>query len=222
MDARGRGHRHLELHRPVSVCLSVRCQAISTSRCGFPALRTSTVEQGWPHDPRDARGGFSPCRHDDDRGSHCVLPASYDDCGIDSLDHSITGLAIPYWVRLVRQGDVFTGYRSQDGVTWSQVDSSTMTLPSSVYVGLAVTSHNPSQLATASIHEPLDEGTAVAARRRVLFLPRGSTAISVVPRRPARRRRRAALSPWREPEPTSTELPISSSLSISLFKETSR
>ena len=41
------------------------------------------------------------------------VPASHDDCGIDDVARRVTSLAIPYWVRLVRQGNVFTGYRSQ-------------------------------------------------------------------------------------------------------------
>jgi regulation of enolase protein 1 (concanavalin A-like superfamily) len=68
--------------------------------------------------------------------------------GAGAVSTKVTGLAFPYWVRLVRKGNLFTGYRSADGVTWSAVDSLTLTLSSSVYVGLAVTSHNPSQLAT--------------------------------------------------------------------------
>jgi regulation of enolase protein 1 (concanavalin A-like superfamily) len=61
---------------------------------------------------------------------------------------TVPGMTFPYWVRLVRQGNVFTGYRSPNGTTWSAVGSLTLSLSSSTYVGLAVTSHNPSQLAT--------------------------------------------------------------------------
>ena len=47
-------------------------------------------------------------------------------------------------------GNTFTGYRSSDGSTWTQVGSTT-TLPmnSTVYVGLAVTSHNSSLTCTS-------------------------------------------------------------------------
>jgi regulation of enolase protein 1 (concanavalin A-like superfamily) len=57
--------------------------------------------------------------------------------------------ALPRWIRLVRAGNVFTGYESSNGATWSQVGSVTLALPASLYVGLAVTSHNDGMLTTA-------------------------------------------------------------------------
>jgi regulation of enolase protein 1 (concanavalin A-like superfamily) len=62
-----------------------------------------------------------------------------------------SGLSAPRWVRLVRSGNTFTGSVSSDGVTWSQVGSSTITMTSSVYVGLIVTSHSNSALCTTTI-----------------------------------------------------------------------
>ncbi|MDB6110083.1 MAG: hypothetical protein JWR69_1833, partial [Pedosphaera sp.] len=56
----------------------------------------------------------------------------------------------PYWVKLVRSGNTFTGYRSVDGVNWVQVGSDTITMSANVYVGLAVTAHNNSALNTSS------------------------------------------------------------------------
>jgi fibronectin type 3 domain-containing protein/regulation of enolase protein 1 (concanavalin A-like superfamily) len=62
-----------------------------------------------------------------------------------------TGLNAPYWVKLVRSGNAFTGYRSADGVTWTQQGTVTFTMTAStVYVGLALTSHNNSSLGTAT------------------------------------------------------------------------
>lgn len=49
----------------------------------------------------------------------------------------------PYWVRLVRQGNTFTGYQSPDGVTWTQAGTpTTIVMSSEVQVGLAVTSYS--------------------------------------------------------------------------------
>jgi hypothetical protein len=62
----------------------------------------------------------------------------------------VFGLTAPYWVRLVRAGNTFTGYVSADGVSWTQVGSVSVTMPSSVMEGLAVTSHNNSQLNTST------------------------------------------------------------------------
>jgi regulation of enolase protein 1 (concanavalin A-like superfamily) len=60
------------------------------------------------------------------------------------------GLSAPYWVKLVRSGNTFTGYRSPNGVTWTPQGTNTFTMASTVYVGLALTSHNTSSLGTAT------------------------------------------------------------------------
>jgi hypothetical protein len=64
-----------------------------------------------------------------------------------------TGLSAPYWVMLVRSGDTFTGYRSADGTNWTQQGSTTITMASSMLIGLAVTSHDSSSLCTATFDE---------------------------------------------------------------------
>jgi regulation of enolase protein 1 (concanavalin A-like superfamily) len=56
------------------------------------------------------------------------------------------GLSAPYWVRLVRNGNTFTGYRSPNGTTWTQQGTTTISMGSTVYVGLALTSHNSASL----------------------------------------------------------------------------
>jgi regulation of enolase protein 1 (concanavalin A-like superfamily) len=58
--------------------------------------------------------------------------------------------APPGWVRLVREGNLFSAYRSTDGTTWSLIGTDTIAMASTVYVGLAVTSHNTTATATAS------------------------------------------------------------------------
>jgi len=61
-----------------------------------------------------------------------------------------TGFAAPYWLKLVRSGNTFTGYRSPDGVTWTKQGATTITMGASVCVGLAVDSHNTSALNTST------------------------------------------------------------------------
>lgn len=62
--------------------------------------------------------------------------------GASSIGTASAGTA-PYWVKLVRKGNSFTGYKSADGATWTQVGSAiTISMPSSVLVGLAVTACN--------------------------------------------------------------------------------
>lgn len=54
------------------------------------------------------------------------------------------------WVRITRSGTVFTSYTSADGVTWTQAGTATITMASTVNVGLAVCSHNNAALSTAT------------------------------------------------------------------------
>ena len=58
--------------------------------------------------------------------------------------------AAPGWVRVVREGNLFSAYQSQDGSQWTLVGSDTVSMPATIYVGLAVTSHNPAATATAT------------------------------------------------------------------------
>jgi fibronectin type 3 domain-containing protein len=64
---------------------------------------------------------------------------------------SVSGLHVPYWVRLVRSGNTFTSYRSADGVTWTNVGSVTITMASNVYIGILVCSHVNAVLCTTTI-----------------------------------------------------------------------
>jgi hypothetical protein len=57
--------------------------------------------------------------------------------------------AYPYWIRISRVGTTVTTYRSVDGTTWTTVGTQTISLGTSVYVGLAVTSKVNATAATA-------------------------------------------------------------------------
>ncbi|MGE0446190.1 MAG: phospholipase D-like domain-containing protein [Vicinamibacterales bacterium] len=56
----------------------------------------------------------------------------------------------PYWVRIVRSGNAISAYQSANGTSWALVDTATISLPGTVLVGLAVTSHADGSLATAT------------------------------------------------------------------------
>jgi regulation of enolase protein 1 (concanavalin A-like superfamily) len=58
--------------------------------------------------------------------------------------------AAPYWVKLERLGSTFNAYASADGASWTLVGSDAISMASTVYVGLAVTSHNTSAAASAT------------------------------------------------------------------------
>ncbi len=58
-----------------------------------------------------------------------------------SLSSQGNSLAAPYWVRITRRGNVFTGYHSVDGVTWTQQGAETIAMSQAAHIGLCVTSH---------------------------------------------------------------------------------
>ncbi len=55
------------------------------------------------------------------------------------------------WLRLNRVGNVFTGFASYDGQTWTQLGSDTITMPSQVYLGFPVSSHSTNSVTTAQV-----------------------------------------------------------------------
>ena len=73
--------------------------------------------------------------------------------GWEFLDRQVTngattsvqgaGAAAPYWVRLTRVGNLVTAERSVDGVTWVG-STKTIAMAPTIYIGLAVSSHNNS------------------------------------------------------------------------------
>lgn len=62
-----------------------------------------------------------------------------------------TGPVAPYWVKLVRSGSTFTAYTSLDGSNWTELGLATITMATDATEGLAVCSHNNSELSTATI-----------------------------------------------------------------------
>jgi parallel beta-helix repeat protein len=83
-------------------------------------------------------------------------PANYTANCLSAQDWSELGF--PCWIKLERKGDQFTGYHSADGIQWIRQSSpdadaspnpQTIPMPSSVYIGLALTSHAASVMTTA-------------------------------------------------------------------------
>ncbi|MEZ4830205.1 MAG: PKD domain-containing protein [Bacteroidia bacterium] len=73
-----------------------------------------------------------------------------------------TPIPIPYWVKLVRQDNMFRGYASSDGITWLLIDQAEIPMTTDIFVGIAVTSHDDN-LVTTSIVENVTfttEGTS--------------------------------------------------------------
>ncbi len=57
-------------------------------------------------------------------------------------------MELPWWVKLTRVGNTFTGYSSPDGKDWTERGSETITMTADVYIGLGVTSHVDDTLTT--------------------------------------------------------------------------
>ena len=77
-----------------------------------------------------------------------------------SVSTSGTFAAAPRWVKLSRSGNTISAYESADGTTWNSVGSNTFSMPSTVYVGLAVSSHVSGTTATATFDSVSTGGSA--------------------------------------------------------------
>jgi regulation of enolase protein 1 (concanavalin A-like superfamily)/chitodextrinase len=86
----------------------------------------------------------------------------------------------PYWVRVVRAGNVFSGYASVDGVTWKLISTATITMASQVFMGMEVCSHNNGTLgAVVFDNVTVSSGTAPPADTQPPTVPSGLTATNV-------------------------------------------
>jgi hypothetical protein len=75
-------------------------------------------------------------------------------------DESAGVVAPPYWVKIQRTGDTFSGHVSPDGKEWTQwYTTSAPGIPPSIYIGYAVTSEVGGKLVTAAF----DRGPVTAS-----------------------------------------------------------
>jgi hypothetical protein len=66
-----------------------------------------------------------------------------------TTSQTMPNITAPYWVKLVRTGNQFAGYVSRLGRQWTLIGQTTLDMPNSVYVGLAVTARKRTRLNTA-------------------------------------------------------------------------
>ena len=104
-----------------------------------------------------------------------------------AANNNTAAVATPYWVRLVRLGNTFIGYRSSNGVSWSRQTSITIAMGTTVYVGLNVCSHNNNALNTAVIDNVTvsQPAVAVAASANPNPVTGNTTTLSVLGSDPA-------------------------------------
>jgi PKD repeat protein len=74
---------------------------------------------------------------------------------------SQASVVAPYWVKIERSGNVFRSFSSPDGITWTKVDTTVISMVPNVYIGLCVTSHNTSILTTVTFDNVTVNGAVV-------------------------------------------------------------
>jgi peptidoglycan/xylan/chitin deacetylase (PgdA/CDA1 family) len=94
---------------------------------------------------------------------------------------AMANVAPPYWVKVVRSANTFTGYVSKDGVTWARVGSSTFAMASSVYVGLVVTSHINTTLCSSTMDGVSVTGAVPASPVISITAPANGTSYDTAP-----------------------------------------
>ncbi len=108
--------------------------------------------------------------------------------GSSSSTNSAAQSFAPKWLKLSRAGNVFTGFTSTDGVTWTQFGQTTVTMNSQVQIGLFATAVNNSKLNESSLDSVSVTGTlgtvaptynSLAAPTGVCVTPDASTGLTV-------------------------------------------
>ncbi len=69
--------------------------------------------------------------------------------GTTTYATNIPNISGPVWLRLTRSGNTFTGFYSTNGTTWITVRSVSISMPTALRVGMAVTARSDTQTATA-------------------------------------------------------------------------
>ena len=77
-------------------------------------------------------------------------------------------LSLPRWLRLIRTGTTVTGQHSADGVTWTTLGSTTLSLGTTANCGLALTAHNNAAVATATFTSYATTGALTSAGAQTL------------------------------------------------------
>jgi len=80
----------------------------------------------------------------------CLLDRATEASSEGEAGNSST-LSLPYWVKIVRSGNVFSGYLSADAINWVQLGSSqTITMPQEVFIGMGVSGWSTTTLGSAT------------------------------------------------------------------------
>jgi len=69
--------------------------------------------------------------------------------GSGTYNTTASGIPNPYWVKLTRSGNTFTGSVSSDGQVWTEKGKTTFALPATLYIGLASAGYHKYVMQTA-------------------------------------------------------------------------
>jgi regulation of enolase protein 1 (concanavalin A-like superfamily) len=119
-------------------------------------MARESLEAGSPHaylmvfadnSPRNKNNGGYEFQYRDTTGgpSAAIYPADYSS---ETPNFPVRYPSV--WLRLKRNGDSFESFYSEDGAIWKLYAEHTMKLNRTVYVGLAVTSHNADETVNAA------------------------------------------------------------------------
>lgn len=89
----------------------------------------------------------------------------------------INSVAAPVWLKLLRRGNVISGYRSSDGLNWSLAGSQTVSMTASAFAGVAASSGNTTSLNTVGIDyvDNADINALAPAISNAIFLDESAT-----------------------------------------------
>lgn len=95
---------------------------------------------------------------------------------------AVTALAMPMWLKLIRQGNIITSYYSTDGITWTTYHTNTLTsLNNMVYVGM-VASRNGCITDIDNVSVTTNNAPAIATQPvSQTICPAGTATFNVIP-----------------------------------------
>jgi regulation of enolase protein 1 (concanavalin A-like superfamily) len=68
-------------------------------------------------------------------------------------DDDVRNAPAPVWVRLSRNGNAFSAFYSQDGVNWNFIRSTTASMSEDIWIGMAVSSYDGSEVGDANFDD---------------------------------------------------------------------
>jgi regulation of enolase protein 1 (concanavalin A-like superfamily) len=120
------------VNQPFSSNATITVRVVSEQNTGTAAKAGVMMRESTATDSRSVFMGLTP-----PSGAQWVRRST---TGGNSSTTTSAGPAAPYWVRLTRNGNAFTGYISTNGAAWTQVASASIGMNTSYSLGLAVCS----------------------------------------------------------------------------------